>query len=72
MRCYKVHGNGYIRFAGTQGDARQLRQNLAEDSGNGKLSFTVDQVEIPMGKGDLLKFINILASLADPQDGEEE
>ena len=33
MRCYKIRGNGYIRFAGSQGDARQLRQNLAEDSG---------------------------------------
>lgn len=72
MRCYKVHGNGYIRFAGSQGDARQLRQNLAGDSGKGKLSFTVDQIDIPTGKDGLLAFANQLAAQADPAPVESE
>ena len=72
MRCYKVHGNGYIRFAGSQGDARQLRQNLAEDSGCGKLSFSIDQVDIPTGKEGLLAFANQLAAQADPIPAESE
>ena len=72
MRCYKVHGNGYIRFAGSQGDARQLRQNLAEDSGKGKLSFTIDQIDIPTGKEGLLAFANQLAAQADPVLAESD
>lgn len=68
MRCYKVHGNGYIRFAGSQGDARAARQSLANDSGKGKLSFSIDQVEIPINKDGLLATLNDLAEKADPEE----
>lgn len=72
MRCYKVHGNGYTRFAGSQGDARAVRQSLADDSGKSKSSFSIDQVEIPTGKEGLLAFANQLAAQADPTPAESE
>lgn len=68
MRCYKVHGNGYTRFAGSQGDARAVRQSLADDSGKSKSSFSIDQVEIPTAKEGLLSFVNDLSEKLDPQD----
>lgn len=68
MRCYKIHGNGYTRFAGSQGDARAVRQSLANDSGKGKLSFSIDQVEIPINKDGLLAALNDLAEKADPEE----
>lgn len=71
MRCYKIHGNGYIRFAGSQGDARAIRRSLADDSGKSKGSFSIDQVEIPTAKEGLLSFVNDLSEKLDPQDNLE-
>ena len=71
MRCYKVHGNGYTRFVGSQGDARAARQSLADDSGKPKSSFSIDQVEIPTAKEGLLAFVNDLSEKLDPQDNLE-
>jgi len=50
------------RFGATQADARAKRDELMEKFGVKKSACTIEEVEIPMAKAELLEFINELAS----------
>lgn len=66
MRGLKITGAGFTRFAGSQADMRIQRQNLVDLSGAKKSDFSVEEVDIPTGKGPLLDFVNSIAQAADP------
>lgn len=66
-RAYKIHGFGFTRFAGSQGDATKARMALAEQRGLKKLGIEISEVDIPTSKTELLPFLNNLASTADPK-----
>ena len=67
MRCYTVTGLGFIRYAGSQGEAKAYRTELMEQSGKRKDSFEITQVEVPTGKEGLLNVLNTLAEKSDPE-----
>lgn len=56
MRCYKITAGSKVRYAGTQADARERRNMLAEQQGVKDAKF--EQVEIPLAKAELLDFLN--------------
>lgn len=66
MRAYKVTADvedgekmtTVTKFAGTQADARAARQALVDEHGVKKKDVSLDEVEIPTAKSDLLDFIN--------------
>ena len=66
-RAYKVHGFGFVRFAGSQGEATKTRAALAEQYGLKKLSIEIEEVDVPTSKAELLPFLNELAATADPE-----
>jgi hypothetical protein len=70
MRAYKVEAEGHgFRFGSTQADARAKRDELVEKFEVKKSKVTIEEVEIPTGKADLLEFVN---NLAEQQDAEAE
>jgi hypothetical protein len=68
-RAYQVTspGNGK-RFGATQADSRAKRDELVEKFGVKKSTIEIEEVEIPVGKADLLEFINTLAAEADKEE----
>lgn len=77
MRAYQVtakDGDTVLgtRYAGTQADARTKRDELVETFDVKKNQVTIDEVEVPVAKADLLEFINELASKADAVEAEED
>lgn len=64
MRAYKVTGLGggpRVAFAGSQGDASKARRAMAEKYNlRPQAEVTVEEVEIPTSKVDLLAFLNSL------------
>lgn len=70
MRAYKVEakeGDTVLatRYGSTQADAREKRDELVTQLTVKKSQVSIDEVEIPLGKADLLVFINELAAQAD-------
>ena len=66
-RAYKIHGFGFVRFAGSQGEATKTRMALAEEHGLKKLGIEIEEVDVPTSKAELLPFLNELAGTADPK-----
>ena len=64
MRAYRVEVGGRFRFAGTQAESREFRDSLGGKRGSGK----IEEVEIPLAKPELLKFINGLISDLEPAE----
>ena len=66
MRCYLVQVPAVKddkqpkRYAGTQADARKVREELAAEYDVKKSSITIEEAEVPTSKGELLEFINKL------------
>lgn len=65
MRCYKIKAVGKdgvvaTRYAGTNADAKDTRDQLVQKTGLKKKDVSIDQDEVPMAKADLLDFINAL------------
>jgi hypothetical protein len=67
MRAYKVsteHNNDdggktpVFRYAGTNAEARQTRDAMVNDYGVKKKEVTIEDVDIPTSKAELLDFIN--------------
>lgn len=77
MRAYQVtaaDGDTTLatRYGSTQADARAKRDELVEQFNVKKSAVTIEEVEIPVAKADLLEFINKLASKADAvEEGAE-
>jgi len=67
MNLQKITGFGFTRFAGSQGEATKIRMALADEHGLKKNSITIEAIEVPTNKADLLPFLNELAAIADPK-----
>jgi hypothetical protein len=65
MRCYLVTGPGAKRYAATNADARNKREELVEQLGCKKKDVEIAQVEVPTAKAELLDFINELCTELD-------
>lgn len=65
MKCYAISGRGYIRYAGSQLDAREARKQLVEISGCKKSDFEITPVDVPTDKERLLTFLNNAAEYFD-------
>lgn len=72
MRCYKVFTEGMKRFAGTQAEAREWRDEIVEALGCKKKDVEIEELDVPTGKEGLLEFINELAEEADITDSGED
>ena len=82
MRAYRVTVSGHQHFAGSQSDAKSARDQLLESAGinprskAAKEEATVEEVEIPTSKLELLDWINelvaeVTASANSSDEGEE-
>lgn len=49
-----------VRYVGTQADARATRDTFVNDFSVKKSAVEIEEVEIPMAKGELLAWINAL------------
>lgn len=67
MRCYKVsvevpsEGNEpktLVQYAGTQADARLVRDEFVDNYPIKKKDVTIEDAEIPTAKSELLEFVN--------------
>ena len=63
MRCYKVvvNGAGFVmatRLAGTNASANEIRNGFVTSLQVKKKDVEIEQIEVPMQKGELLEFIN--------------
>ena len=76
MRVYKVEATiGAVvatRYGSTAADGKVKRDELMAKFGASKKEVTVEQVEIPTSKADLLLFINELSAKADAEIAEKE
>lgn len=72
MRCYLVTGPGTKRYASTNADARATRDEFVEKLGCKKKDVAIEQTDIPVGKADLLGFINALCSELDPKTDDAD
>lgn len=74
MRLYEIQVVRRTRFAGSQAEARALRAEMlaAEDLGPRSPGGTISEVDVPITKQDLLRFLNELARRADPAEPEAE
>lgn len=70
MRCYLVQGGGRKRYAGTRADARSIRDKIVEETGCEKKGVTFEEDEIPVGKADLIQFVNNLCAELDKESEE--
>lgn len=52
------------RFAGSHGDAVQIRKEMAATTGVGKLSISITPVEIPTDKYGLIDYLNGISTAA--------
>lgn len=57
-RAYRVECLGRIRFATTNATAREAKKELQEELGARRSEATIEEVEIPYGKADLIDWIN--------------
>lgn len=66
MRCYTVKALGKdgrpkgVRYAGTNADAKEVRESLMATFGLKKKDVVIDTAEIPVAKAELLAFVNNL------------
>jgi hypothetical protein len=60
MRAYCVHTTEpeIVYFVGSEVEARQFRMRLMEEHKLKRKEITIDLVEIPTGKAELLSWIN--------------
>lgn len=70
MRAYKItaqDSDGVLgtRYAGTNAQAREVRDQLVGQFGVKKKDVTIEDAEIPTAKADLLEFINELVAEQD-------
>lgn len=70
MRAYEVKatdGEELLgrRFGATQADVRAKRDELMSQFNIKKSACTIEEVEIPVAKAELLDFINELAAVSD-------
>ena len=77
MRVYRVEATigGTVvatRYGSTAADGKAKRDELMAKFGASKKEMTVEQVEIPTAKADLLLFINELSAKADAKMDEDE
>lgn len=76
MRAYKVNDKQkkVTRFAGSQTDAKTHRDAIMEGLDVKKKDVTIEEIEIPTGKTELLGFLNELSAEydEDDEDGGEE
>lgn len=76
MRVYKVEATIGVtvatRYGSTAADGKVKRDELMAKFGASKKEMTVEQVEIPTAKADLLLFINELSAKADSKMDEKE
>jgi hypothetical protein len=61
MRAYKVKAPNAFRFAGSQSDASKRKVELVDQFGLKRAQATVEEIEVPTGKVELLEFLNELA-----------
>lgn len=63
MRLYKIEGQGlHVRFAGSMGAAREVRQTIVNDYGVKKRDLEINEVDVPTNKDGLLRFLNTMTS----------
>ena len=72
MRAYRVAVEDKFVFAANQTLAREERQSLEKEAGAKRGAGTIEEVEIPMGKDDLLGWINKLVVSMRPTDKEDD
>lgn len=58
MKAYLVEGGGLRRYAGSQTEVREKRDEIMELAGIKKKDVTHEEVEIPTNKAELIPFIN--------------
>ena len=58
MQAHIVVSAQSTRFAGSEAEARQLRMAMVEKTGIKKSQITIEGIEIPTNKPDLLAFLN--------------
>jgi hypothetical protein len=69
MRCYLVQGGGRKRYAATVAASVEARNAIIAETGIKKKDVEVEQADIPMGKAELLVFVNELCEALDtPKD----
>jgi hypothetical protein len=66
MHEIKTPAGNVRRFAASHGDAVQVRKDMAEETGIGKLSITIAPVDVPTDKKGLIAFLNGLPSAKAP------
>jgi hypothetical protein len=71
MRCYLVQSSHMKRYASTNADATATRGMIVEKTGVKKKDVTIEQVDIPVAKSELLGFINSLCAESDVKAEEE-
>jgi hypothetical protein len=71
MRCYLIQSARMKRYAGTNADATTTRNMIVEETGTRKKDVTIEQVDIPTAKSELLGFINGLCAESDVKAEEE-
>jgi hypothetical protein len=69
MRAYEITFQGAVRYAGTQAEARVMKNRILENAGldHRPYEVTIQEVDIPTSKAELLTWINNLAVKADPK-----
>ena len=73
MHCHKVTLKGKCeRYAGTGLDAKWFRDTFIETFGCTKKEVTIEQVEIPTAKDDLIEFVNDLLTRIDEETSDEK
>ena len=66
MRCYTVQAKGFIRYAGTNAKAKEIRNEFFIEQLNfTKKDVTIEDAEVPLAKAELLEFINDLCAKLD-------
>lgn len=72
MRAYRVAVGDKFVFTANQTLAREKRQELEKEAGAKRGAGTVEEVEIPVAKDDLLGFINDLVVSMRQTDKEDD
>jgi hypothetical protein len=65
MRAYRIDAPGAFRFAGSQGDASKRKAELVELRAVKRTQVSLEEIEVPTGKTELLDFLNGVAEEAD-------
>lgn len=70
MRAYRIGAPQAFRFAGSQSDAAKTKAELIDRYGLKRTQVSVEEVEIPTAKTELLEFVNELAAQADGKEAD--